>query len=232
VSANPTPHAVGDQFNYVLTVTNPGNGSASTTLVVNLPSQVTYGGFKVDRGPGCSAAGQVVTCPLDFFPAGLSSTVLIGATANANGTLTLTTSTASSPAETKPSDSAVTFTLTIGAVTPAPTPSPPQPSRTKTTGAASFATLVVIAALKPVSVHGRRPSLRLSIKASKATGLVFTLLDAKGKPAAHWTRHENAGTTTFVLLLPAKALHPGHEKLKITETGNPAPKFVPVTFRV
>jgi hypothetical protein len=100
VSANPIPHAVGDQFNYVLTITNPGNGSASTTLTVNLPAGISYGGSKVDRGPGCSAAGQVVTCPLDFFPAGLSSTVLIGATVTANGTLTMATSTTSSPADT------------------------------------------------------------------------------------------------------------------------------------
>ena len=90
----------------------------------------------------------------------------------------------------------------------------------------------MLAALKPVSVHGKHPSLRLSIKASKATGVTFVLLNAKGKIVARWTRHEKAGTTAFVLLLPAKARHPGHRKLKITAAGSKTAKVLPVILTV
>ncbi len=73
-------------------VTNTGGASNGSSLTVNLPSQVSYQGFHVDRGPGCSASGQTISCNLDFFPPGQSSTVEIGAQVIAIGTATLTTS--------------------------------------------------------------------------------------------------------------------------------------------
>ena len=71
----------------------------------------------------------------------------------------------------------------------------------------------------------------MTVKASKTTGLTIVLLDPKGKIVARWTKHKGTGTTTFVLLLPAKARHKGHDRLKLTATGNPTPKTLPVVLK-
>ena len=127
------PAKVGDQFAYVITITNAGTGSSASTLTVNLPAQVTYNGSVVDRGPGCSSSGQTVTCPLDFFPTGLQDTVVIGAKVTATGTLVMTTATSSSPGDTNPTDGNTNVTIQVGsAAAPAPFTPPtltsPKPS--------------------------------------------------------------------------------------------------------
>ena len=58
VTTSPTPHNVGDQYAYEITILNTGANAESATLTVNLPAQTSYNGALVDRGPGCSASGQ------------------------------------------------------------------------------------------------------------------------------------------------------------------------------
>lgn len=223
VATSPTPHAVGDSFQYQFTLTNPGNGSASTTLTVTLPSQTTYGGSNVQRGPGCSASGTTVTCPLDFFPAGLTTTVLVCATVTGNGTLTMTASTSSQPADTNPADSAVSLSLTVGgAVTPAPVPLQPT---TKTTKPSPIATLLV-SGLKALSLHVKHPTVVFQLRASKTTSLTIVLLDGKGRKLASWTRKAGKGSNLLRLTLPSKARRAGHDRLKITAAGSRTPKLL------
>ena len=68
LGATPTPHTIGDSFAYVATIVNNGGSADDTMLTVNLPAAVTVGATKVDRGPGCTTAGQTVTCPLCSSP--------------------------------------------------------------------------------------------------------------------------------------------------------------------
>jgi Ca2+-binding RTX toxin-like protein len=129
LAANPQPRSPGDAFAYVVTLVNNGGGTDSTTLTVSLPGQVSYASAKVDRGPGCSAAGQTITCPLDFFPAGAASTVLINVQVTAAAALIASASVVSSPGDADPGDDVATLTLQLGAVSPPPAPVTPPPSR-------------------------------------------------------------------------------------------------------
>jgi probable HAF family extracellular repeat protein len=228
VSVQSSPHNVGDTYAYSINLVNNGGSSNNTTLTVNLPSQTSYNGAVVDRGPGCTSAGTTVTCSLDFFPGGQTSTVIVGAKVNSLGTLVMTTSVTSNPSELN-ADGSVTTTLTLGGAT-APTPSPapaPTPLPPKSLPQ-SLATLTLFA-LKPTLLHTQKPSLHLSLKASKATELTLTLRDKKGHTLATWHRHAASGSDTYALLLPAGARKPGHDTLQIDETGNTTHKTLGVT---
>jgi hypothetical protein len=134
VSAAPTPQGVGDQFLYTIAISNQGSSSGSSTLTANLPSQVVYQGFAVDRGTGCTLAGQTVTCALGDFPGGASTKVILNARVSVPGTLVLTTSTSSSPGDANPADSAVSFSLQASGTGPAaPAPTAAGSSTTKST---------------------------------------------------------------------------------------------------
>ena len=221
VSVTPAPHAVGDQYAYAITLTNAGQTSGSTTLTVNLPAQTAYNGSVIDRGPGCSASGQTVTCPLDFFPAGLQTTVLVGARVTAAGPLVMTASTASSPADANPGDSAATVTLEIvGLIPPVSfTPTPLSPP------VAVFA----ITRPKPVVLHRKPRVLTVAVRASAPAKLALTLLDGRGHRLTGWARRAHAGTNTLSLPLPAST-RPGHDTLRIAGTGAAVVKTVAITI--
>jgi hypothetical protein len=131
------------------------------------------------------------------------------------------------------SSATTTVTTTPTISTPsAPPPAPPTPLVPPGTKPVtpSFASLTV-AALKPVLLHMKRPSLRVTVKATKATSLTIVLVDSTGKIVARWSKRKGTGTSTFVLLLPAKARHKGHDSLKLTATGNPTAKLLPVLLK-
>ncbi len=199
------------------------------TLTVNLPSQVSYQGYHVDRGPGCSNSGQTVNCNLDFFPPGQTATVQIGARVTATGTATLTTSTYSSPQEYDPTNSAISFTITIGTAS-APTPSPTPVPVGKPAPVPATAAILSLGALKPVLLDVKRPTLALKLKTSKTTKLTIKLL-LKTKLIAAWHETARKGTDAIKLLLPPKARHAGHYKLELLQTGAKTAKTSAVIFK-
>jgi hypothetical protein len=233
VAVQSSPHNVGDVYAYVITLVNNGGTSNFTNLTVNLPTQTSYNGSVVDRGPGCTNSGTTVTCSLDFFPSDLPSTVIVGAKVNSLGTLVMTTSVTSGPSEANTTDGSVTTTLNLGSSASAPVTAPfAPPSSTpkqKTVSAPSFATFV-LEALKPILLHLHKHTFKVTVKTSKATGLTLTLHDKKGNKLGSWHEHAKAGTNTFTLLLPAGARKPGHDTLQITATGNPTSKTLGVTL--
>jgi uncharacterized repeat protein (TIGR01451 family) len=121
LEAASAPQAVGDVLTYRVTLTNNSQSSQSTTLTVDLPAQTTYGGSVVHRGPGCAATGTSVKCPLDFFPGGATSVVLVSGRVDQLGDLTARASVVSSPADGNPADDAATLTVHVG---PASAPAP------------------------------------------------------------------------------------------------------------
>jgi hypothetical protein len=228
VSASPIPHNVGDTFNYLITVTNPtGGASNDTTLTVNLPSQVSYQGSRVDRGPGCTVNGQTISCNLDFFSPGLSSTVSIGAQVNATGTATLTTSSYSSPQEYNPADSAITYTLTLGSGTTAT----PPPVTTPPPSATDAAATLELTGLKTILLGHGKPDLDFKLDASKGTKLTVKLLGKRNKLVASWHKTASKGKNILQLTLPPKARHPGKDKLELVEAGTTAVKSFTVTLK-
>ncbi len=85
--------------------------------------------------------------------------------------------------------------------------------------------------MKAILFSAPKPKLSLTVKVSKGTTLVLTLLDSKGHKLAGWAEREKTGVHKLSLLLPSKARHPAHDRLRITETGNSTPKTLPVTLR-
>jgi hypothetical protein len=74
-----------------------------------------------------------VTCPLDFFPTGLSTQVIVSVTVRALGTLVCSATVSSDPTDADPSDNTATSTLQLAALAPpsqTPAPSPPRPAPT------------------------------------------------------------------------------------------------------
>lgn len=70
---------VGSAAQLVVVVVNRGGSADSAEARITL-SGLTVGAARTERGPGCSAAGSTLTCPLDFFPAGLTSSIVVTAT--------------------------------------------------------------------------------------------------------------------------------------------------------
>ncbi len=132
LSSSGSPSGIGVGFSYVVTLINEGvQGSSSTTLTVGLPAGVSYVSSQVDRGSGCTAAGQTLTCPLDFFPAGLTQHVIVNVTVTALGALVCTASAVSVPPDSNPADGSAVLTLNAGSVAPVPsTPVAPTPTAT------------------------------------------------------------------------------------------------------
>jgi len=126
LSSSGSPSGIGAGFSYVVTLVNDGlQGSGSTTLTVGLPAGVSLVSSMVDRGSGCTAAGQRVTCPLDFFPAGLTQHVILNVIVTSLGALVCTVSTVSVPPDSNPADGSAVLTLNAGASTPVvPAPVP------------------------------------------------------------------------------------------------------------
>ena len=229
VSSSPTPHAVGDQFDYSFLVTNQGGASNGTTLTINLPPQVSYQGYHVDRGPGCNASGQTISCNLDFFSPGMSSTVQIGAQITSPGTALLTTSTFSSPQEYNPADSAVTYSLSLGSTSTGPTQPPPAPPP-PAPGGHGTAAAVTVSGLGPILLQVKRPTVRFVIHVSKQTTLAIRLVGKNGKVLATWHAKAAKGSSRLKLLLPKDARHRGRDKLEVLAAGAKSPKSWAVTL--
>src|SRR5262249_2612623 len=98
----------------------------STTLSVVLPEAVSYVSAKVDRGPGCTAAGSTLTCPLGPFATNATSQVSLTVTVKTPGQLVCSASVASVPVDGDLRDNTA-FLQPGGAPIP-PTP-PPAPVR-------------------------------------------------------------------------------------------------------
>jgi uncharacterized repeat protein (TIGR01451 family) len=114
LAAGPQPASVGDVFDYAVSIVNNSIGSAdAATLRLTLPAGVQYVGFKVTRGPGCTPAGQVVTCFLDFFPGKLADVVRVTAKVTEMGALTATASVSTIPGDSNGANNTATLTLAL-----------------------------------------------------------------------------------------------------------------------
>ena len=220
-------------FSYVVTLVNNGiQGSSSTTLTVNLPPQVSLTSTQVDRGPGCTASGQVVTCPLDFFPSGLTQHVILNVTVTATGTLVCSASDVSVPPDANPADDSASLAIAVGVQAPAvASPVFTQQATSPPPASARPATVTVVAAPKPVSLSVAKPVLTLTTKLSKATTLNLVLLNAKGHVVARWTRRVKAGAAKLSLVLPVQARKAGRNTLRITPSGQGKAKTTSVVLR-
>ncbi len=130
-SLSPTPHAVGDSFSYAITVANNG-GDGGDVKVKLSGNGITFIGGSTQRGAGCTPSGSSETCDLDFFPAGLSTTVRADATVTSLGTLATTINAESISGELNDKDNTATVTVQLGATTPIAT-TPTAVTSTKTT---------------------------------------------------------------------------------------------------
>jgi hypothetical protein len=81
-----------------------------------------------------------------------------------------------------------------------------------------------------VHLHLKSPRLTFSVHLSRASTLVLTLLDARGRTVALWREKGKKGTNTYSLLLPSKTRHAGHDKLRLTATGSSKPKLLAVAL--
>ncbi len=81
----PSDAVVGVPFNYVLTVTNIGTAAmtASATVTDTLPANLA-----IDSAPGCTIAGQGVTCPVASLAAGAAASFTISVHATTAGNAT------------------------------------------------------------------------------------------------------------------------------------------------
>jgi hypothetical protein len=123
-----------------------------------------------------------------------------------------------------------TLTQTASATVTVPAATPPTPSIRSTVSTANGSGSLTITSLKTVHLQAKHPALTLTVTLSRPGLLHVTLLDAKGKPLASWAERESEGKRTLTLVLPMKARHAGHDKLRITETGNATGETVGVTI--
>ncbi len=114
----------------------------------------------------------------------------------------------------------------VAAASPAPF-EPPASSPPRTTAAA--ATTLAVSAPKTISLAARKPALKLTVRVSRPTALAVTLLDARSRRLAGWTRHAAAGRNAYVLVLPANARRRGHDTIRVTARGI-APRTLTVAF--
>ena len=233
LSGPTTPSTVGTGFPFYITVTNSGGGADEMVLTLNLTGFI-YEGYQAPYGPGCSASGSTVTCPISGFissqqvivflqisslPASVQASVYAsGDTDLANNDATWTPVTAPPPA-------------------PAPAPAPsPVASSGGTTGSAarapasSVAAVVSAATVKPVVLSSTTPSIALTVEVSKKTTLTLTLLGANGKVLARWRQGAKPGTAKLTLKLPPGARHPGKDTIRIA-AGTSKPKTIPLTIK-
>ena len=115
--SGPSAVTIGAGFQLVVTIGNKGGGTSSSTLTLDL-NGLTYVSSQVERGPGCSASGSTVSCPLDFFPAGLTTTVRVNVQPTST-TVSARASVTSSPADSSSSDDVATWTAQSAATAPA-----------------------------------------------------------------------------------------------------------------
>jgi Tol biopolymer transport system component len=210
--------ASGGTATWTVSVTNTGGG------------YLFVGGLSDGAAPGCNtpsaysdtlytwAPGVTVTytCSRPGVTAGFTNTIVGTATNAAGSVLTQTAS--------------ATVNVSGGSSTPVPL----APSSSSSSGAGGNTTSTVtfsLSGLKTVHLKVRKPKLTFAVHLSRAATVGLMLLDAKGHTLAHWSEKGKAGANTFSLLLPVKARHAGHDRLRVTASGNTRAKVLAVTFQ-
>jgi hypothetical protein len=123
MSFGPQPAVTGDQFDYAVSLYNNSiQGSDKTVLTVNLPKSVQYVGSKTNRGSGCAASGQTVTCNLDWFPGKFGDTVRISVKVMTADDLSASASVWSMPADANTANDTARVSVKLAAGAPAATP--------------------------------------------------------------------------------------------------------------
>jgi hypothetical protein len=126
------------------------------------------------------------------------------------------------------SGSAGGSTGSTGTATPAPTaPSQPSATTSSSPSGSSSTTRVTVSVygVHAVVLSGRRPSLSLTVRVSRATTLVVTLRDSRGRKLATWNKRLIRGTQRLSFVLPPKAQHAGEEQLRLTWPGGHSKTF-------
>ena len=208
-----------------------GEAASWTVSVTNTGGAYLYAvGIKDALVPGCRipsayadaasfmAPGVTITfaCSLNGVTASLVNTVVATATTGPGDVITATAT--------------ASVTVQTSAPPAAPFAPPLLPGAPRATAAATQFATITISRLKTIVLHGKRPALTFTIRASKATNLALALADPHGHVVARWHKHAKRGKNVFSLPLPARARHPGHDRLRITVAGKPSPKSFGVTL--
>ena len=221
--ATPAPGAV---VAYQLTYTNNGpSDAAGASITDTLPAQLT---FLASDPAGCTAAGQVVTCPVGAVTAGASATITVTAklaSGTAGGvTLTNDASISASTADPVPGNNSATATATTGAPSANLTLTKTAPA-TVTPGA-PFDYVLTATNLGPSDAA----SVTLTdagvtgVTADSATGATCTF-----SPLSCSLGTLAAGTTTTVTVhvTPDASLAPGTVLTNTAQLNSPTPDPVP-----
>jgi hypothetical protein len=206
-------------------ISNTGGNADSSTLHVAL-SGLQLVSAKVDRGPGCTTDGGDVTCPLDFFNSGLSSSEELNVRVTSLPA-TLTASVSSSPTGTSET---ATWSGAAAPTSATPAASTVVTPLRKPVTARSPLTLLSVKASAPRHVTKGRPAITVHVKLAKPAKLELKLLDGKGRVLTSWSKRGKQGNTVLKLALPAKARHAGHDKLGVTVAGGNT-RTVPLVLR-
>jgi len=209
--------ASGSAATWTISVTNSG-GAYLYAVGINDPLAQSCGSPSAYSDTLSFMAPNVTvtyTCSLNGVTANFTNTVVASATTGPGPTISTT----------------ATAAVTVqAALTPPPSAPVSVASPTRVSGGSrGFATLVV-SRLKTIVLDTSKPKLSLTVKVSKGTTLVLTLLGSKGHKLAGWIERERTGSHKLSLLLPLTARHKGHDTLRITETGDSRPRTFPVTL--
>jgi len=120
VTVSPTAPVAGTEIVYTFIVTNHGpSPSPGATVTDTLPPGLTF----VSGDPGCSAAGQRVTCTIGALAAGASATrqIRVAIAAGVSGLVQNSAAVSGPNADPSPTDSTASVSITV---TPAPAPRP------------------------------------------------------------------------------------------------------------
>lgn len=130
VGHGPTAVAAGETFVYSFVVRNKSAAKGSdVALTFALPQSLELVSTYAERGPGCTASGGQVACPLVYLDGSQSTNVRATMRVRANGPVTTTASVRSSEGDLNAADNQTTYSFTAGPVTPAaPPPATPPPT--------------------------------------------------------------------------------------------------------
>jgi large repetitive protein len=234
--AAPSQVAAGNQATFTATVSDSdGTVAFDTQLVVTLPTGATVDTVSSDRGLNCVAGATATTvdCPLNFLgtlnPANsiLVAHVTIVLTLPTPGAATLSATVSDVEGDRNNANNTASATVQVTAPPPTTTTttSPPKPKPVAKKAAAT----VAIVGVQTVQL-GKKPKLHVTLKVSKTTTIVLTLVGPKGRIVARWTVHLTSGTKHLALALPAKARHKGRDTLRV-RIGTGKPKTTHVLLR-
>ena len=209
VSVSPSSQTVaaGGTATWSVSVTNTGSAYLSAVTTSDAAA------------PGCGTPGGADGSTLDFMAPRVTVTYscsLAGVTASFTNTVDAVATTGPGPK--------INASATASVIVEAPSAPPAPVPGASRGGSATF----VLSSLRPVVLDVSKPRLTFTVKLSKGTTLVLTLVNSKDRKLAEWVKHEKAGTHRLSLLLPLAARHHGHDTLRITDTGNRKPRLFPV----